>query len=217
MKLHTSKNVIAATMISLLLVGCASNGVDDYVKAQKQQHERAVEVEQQRFDDIPDWFLNVPANTTDSIYAVGTANTNNLQYSLNQAKLNAEFGLAKALNQEITGRERQYMHQGTDGNVQMDGDNVITKFVDPTDIVGVHTVKNKVQYSDGKYIVYTLLNLDVNQQRQMLKSKGVDLTAISASHAYQDVKKEAAQRKEAKIEEAKSKQATLRQNLAMQE
>ena len=214
MKLHLSKNLIASAMVSVMLVGCANNGVDDFVKAAQENHERAVEVEQERFNDIPDWFLNVPANTESSIYSVGTASTDNLQYSLNAAKLNAEFGLAKALNQEIAGRERQYMHQGADGNVKLDGDNVITKFVDPTDIVGVQSVKNKVQYSDGKYVVYTLLNLDINKQRQMLKSKGVDLTAISAERAYQDVKKEASQRKVAK--NAEVEQAALRQNLMVQ-
>ncbi|MEF1217728.1 hypothetical protein REH76_07915 [Photobacterium damselae] len=205
MKSTFNKTFISTAMLSVLLAGCASNGIDDYVKSQQEQHEKNVKIEQNRFDDIPEWFLNVPANTPDNLYAVGTATTNNLQFSLNQAKLNAEFGLAKALNQEITGRERSYMHQGSDGNVVSDGDNVITKFVDPTDVVGVQVVKNKVQFSDGKYIVYTLLNLDVNKQRSMLKSKGIDLVTLRAEKAYSDVANEAQRRKAAKLEEENAK------------
>lgn len=195
--------VLATAIFSGLLVsGCSSNSpMEQYAEQQQKLHEAKVAQEQKVFEAVPEWFLNPPHNDITGIYAVGTATSNNLQFSVNHAKLNAEFSLAKTLNQEVSGRERAFMRSDSKGNVESDAESVVTKFVDSADIVGVNTVDNEVQLNDGKYTVYTLIHLSFEQQAEIIARKAVSTTRTSAKEAYAEIEAElrrrADERKEA--------------------
>lgn len=210
MKIKTTIKVapIAALVISTaILSGCSTNKASDYEQHQQKLKEASYAKEKQKFETVPEWFLNAPNNDASGIYAVGTSSSNNLQFSMNAARLNAEFSLAKTLNQEVSGRERSYMHAGSNGEVQSDTETVTTKFVDSSDIVGVETVKNAVSLVDGKYIVYTLLHLSYDKQAEILAKKAGTTTKADAQKAYKEVEEAVLKRKQAatkqKLEQSK--------------
>ena len=115
---------------------------------------------------------------------------------MNHAKLNAEFSIAKSLNQELSGRERAFMRSDSNGNVSSDAESVVTKFVDSADIVGVDTVENEVQLNEGKYTVYTLVYMSYEQQANILARKAGDTTRTSAKEAYAEIEAELRRRAE---------------------
>ena len=194
---HIKHSFIATSVVAaLVLSGCSSNPSLEYAKQQqKMQEEKTAKVEE-AFKAIPEWFLNPPVNDGSGIYAVGTATADNLQFSLNMAKLQAEFSLAKTFNQEVSGRERSFQKANASGNVESDAESVVTKFVDSSDIVGVNVVDNKAVLSDGKYTVYTLLHLPYEAQAKIIARKAGNTTAVTAKQAYAEIEKELLRRAE---------------------
>ncbi|HBC3404751.1 TPA: hypothetical protein KDY05_002026 [Vibrio parahaemolyticus] len=190
-------NVMAISLLAtLVMAGCSTTPADQYQEKLQQEKEVKYSKEEQKFNSVPSWFLNAPQNDDQGIYAVGTATSNNLQFTMNHAKLNAEFTLAKTLSQEVSGRERAFMRAGSNGNVESDAESVVTKFVDSADIVGVTTVKNEVVLIDGKYTVYTLLHLSYENQAKILSRKAGDTTQATAAKAYEEVEAEVRRRAE---------------------
>jgi len=186
------KNTVAAAVVSVIFMGgCSSNAaVDDYQAHQQEVQAKKFEAQEEAFQSIPEWFFKPPQNDSSGVYAVGTASSTNLQFSMNQAKLNAEFSIAKTLNQEVSGRERSFMSSDSKGNVQTDAESVVTKFVDSADIVGVSTVDSHFEHHEGKYTVYTLLHLSYDQQAEILSRKVKSETKLSAKEAYKEIEAE---------------------------
>ncbi|MBJ6954145.1 hypothetical protein D6V10_07285 [Vibrio cholerae] len=200
-------NVSAISLLAaIIMAGCSSNPTEQYQEKLQQEKQVKYSKEEQKFNSVPSWFLNAPQNDDQGIYAVGTATSNNLQFSMNHAKLNAEFTLAKNLSQEVSGRERAFMSAGSNGNVESDSESVVTKFVDSADIVGVSTVKNEVVLIDGQYTVYTLLHLSYENQAKILARKAGDTTQATAAKAYEEVEAEvrrrAAERHQLEVDKA---------------
>ncbi|EGQ7973485.1 hypothetical protein I7Z51_002407 [Vibrio parahaemolyticus] len=200
-------NITAISLLAaLVMAGCSSSPVEEYQEQLQQDKEVKYSKEEKKFNSVPSWFLNAPKNDEQGIYAVGTATSNNLQFSMNHAKLNAEFTMAKAMSQEVSGRERAFMRAGSNGNVESDSESVVTKFVDSADIVGVDTVKNEVVLIDDKYTVYTLLHLSYENQANILSRKAGDTTQATAAKAYEEVEAEvrrrAAERHQLEVDKA---------------
>lgn len=196
LQINASRKLLTLSVAATLLIsGCASNDpIEVYVERQQDIVEKQNKEAQEVFSAVPKWFLSPPQNDDAGIYAVGTATSNNLQFTMNQAKLNAEFTLAKNLNQEVSGRERAFMRSGSQGNVESDAESVVTKFVDSADIVGVNTVENDVQLVNGKYTVYTLLHLSYDQQATILSRKAGNATRVAAKEAYSEIEAEVRRR-----------------------
>lgn len=207
--IEMKKSTIAATILAALtMAGCSTTPTptEQYVEHKQEVREKAYSKEEKKFAAVPKWFLNQPKNDDSGVYAVGTATSNNLQFSLNHAKLNAEFSIAKSLNQELSGRERAFMRSDSNGNVSSDAESVVTKFVDSADIVGVDTVENEVQLNEGKYTVYTLVYMSYEQQANILGRKAGNTTRASAKEAYAEIEAElrrrADERKQLEIDKA---------------
>ncbi|CAH7365638.1 conserved hypothetical protein [Vibrio crassostreae] len=201
------KSTIAVTILgALTMAGCSTTPTEQYVEHKQEVREKAYSKEEQKFASVPKWFLNQPKNDDSGVYAVGTATSNNLQFSMNHAKLNAEFSIAKSLNQELSGRERAFMSSDSNGNVSSDAESVVTKFVDSADIVGVDTVENEVQLNEGKYTVYTLVYMSYEQQANILGRKAGNTTRNSAKQAYAEIEAElrrrADERKQLELDKA---------------
>lgn len=203
------KSTIAVTILgALTMAGCSSTPTpnEQFVEHKQEVREKAYSKEEQKFASVPKWFLNQPKNDDSGVYAVGTATSNNLQFSMNHAKLNAEFSIAKSLNQELSGRERAFMSSDSNGNVSSDAESVVTKFIDSADIVGVDTVENEVQLNEGKYTVYTLVYMSYEQQANILGRKAGNTTRDSAKQAYAEIEAElrrrADERKQLELDKA---------------
>lgn len=189
--MNIKKSVLASSLLmAMALSGCSTSSVQEHAEFMEQQETKQIAKAEATFNAMPDWFLNPPKNNSKGIYGVGTATSKNLQHTLNLAKLNAEFSIAKTLNQEVSGRERAYMASSENGNVETDSESVITKFVDSADIVGVNTVEAKAELNGGLYTVYTLIHLSYEEQAKIIGRKANSTTKVSAKKAYAEIEQE---------------------------
>lgn len=189
-------NLIALSVVlALANTGCSSTNTLAEKPFQSNENETAKSnIEQERIDQIPQWFIDPPAADDQGLYGVGVATSKNLQFTLNQARLHAEFELAKQLNQEVTGRERAFM-RGGESSMESSGEVVISKFVDSADIVGVESIEKDVNYKNGKYIVHILLRLSFEQQAKIMAAKQQNAANDNARKAYEELEAEAKRRK----------------------
>jgi len=189
-------NLIALSVVlAAANTGCSST--NSLAEKQFQTNETAkINIEQDRINQIPQWFIQPPAADDQGLYGVGVATSKNLQFTLNQARLHAEFELAKQLNQEVTGRERAFM-RGGESIMESSGEVVISKFVDSADIVGVESIEKDVNYKNGKYIVHILLRLSFEQQAKIMAAKQQNAVNENARKAYEELEAEAKLRKTA--------------------
>ena len=59
--------------------------------------------------DVPSWFLSVPEDTQDSIYAVGTGHSDDMQFSIDKAMHEAKVGLADKIAARTTAEVKTYV------------------------------------------------------------------------------------------------------------
>ena len=95
------KLTLLAASFTALLGGCASSPVDEHAKHQAELLEKRMDAMEEVLDEAPDWFLNPPKATDAGVYGTGMSSGRNLQFTLNKAKLQAEFNLAKMYGQAI--------------------------------------------------------------------------------------------------------------------
>lgn len=206
-------NVAASVLAAAYLAGCTSSTTELYAEKQAERQAIKEEKAQESFKNIPDWFLNPPVNDESGIYAVGTSTSDNLQFSLNMAKLNSKFSMAKAFNQEVAGRERSYTDVNSSGNVSTNAESVVVSFIDKKDIVGVETVETKAELVDGKYTVYTLMHLSYEEQAKIIASKMEKATDTKSKIAYAEIEQELlrranAQKSDATVQDSSSNDLT---------
>ncbi|MEZ8577893.1 hypothetical protein AB6C82_24030 [Vibrio splendidus] len=111
--------LIAAAGI-LTLSGCSSTPTatemaKDQLKAEKIQTSAAQDKAEKELSNIPDWVLNPPQNDPTGVYGIGIGESSKLNMAIKKSTLNAQFELAKAFNQEMTGNEKSYSQEGAGG------------------------------------------------------------------------------------------------------
>jgi hypothetical protein len=170
-------------VLSAGLFGCSSGprSMEDVVKDQAKAEQARQEAEEKRqdraqarmkkdLDEVPRWSLQPPKPDATGIYAVGIADSENLQTSMQKAMLQAEFGLAKATRQEISGFERSYTQdQGKAYSTQFTA--AIDKLVDRVSVVGYEVVEQEVKPLRGVYTAFVLLKLPYPQFNKVLQEQ----------------------------------------------
>ena len=59
--------------------------------------------------DVPSWFLSVPEDTQDNIYAVGTGHSDDMQFSIDKAMHEAKVGLADKIAARSSAEVKTYV------------------------------------------------------------------------------------------------------------
>lgn len=152
--------MLVLAVMALGVSACASDPVERVRQDTVERQEAKKEQKQERIDSLPDWVITPPKSGLSSgFFAVGTGKSDNMDMSMSQSTLKAEFGLAKQFRQEISGQERSYARQSGHGATVSDMEVLIDKLVDQVVITGHTLVDREVQLHDGNYIVYSLFHL----------------------------------------------------------
>jgi hypothetical protein len=77
--------------------------VKEQLHIEKQRREVAQQQAEKTIDAMPSWAANVPRPDGTGVYALGIAESDKVQIALKKAQLQAEYGLAKLYNQELSG------------------------------------------------------------------------------------------------------------------
>lgn len=166
------KLTFLALSTALALAGCASSSVEEKIEIKRvnaiAMKEQKAQVINNAIDAIPEWFLDVPQPDTTGVYGVGFGESNKPHFSLKVAELQAKFDLAKQFKEIISGQERSYESQASNGDVTSQANAIIDSLVDEVQIAGFQRVERKVLEVDGKAASYVLLKMPYDQYNTML-------------------------------------------------
>lgn len=190
MKVKIVSIVVLFSAISLLS-SCSTNDKKDRLadaKAAQDEMKLKNKAIEEKLDALPSWVLTPPKPDSQAVYAVGIGDSDSLQVSMKKAMLEAEFGLAKQLKQELSGSERQYT---ADDSIHATNrfEGLIDKLVQETPVVGYTVKKQVVKPMDGKYQTFVLLMLPYDQYNEALKSSQAKETRQEMKEAFADLER----------------------------
>lgn len=181
--------LLAVSAFSLLLLqGCSSTpGATGLAKEearldQKRRESAQVQAEK-AIDTMPDWAQATPRPDSNGIYALGIGDSDTLPMSLKKAQLQAEYALAKNLQQELAGSERM-LQQDSNGRASGQFDSIITSLVDYVSVVGCEEVKRQTVAVGGRFQTYILLKMPYEAFNQALQAKKRQANDRQLQQAY---------------------------------
>jgi len=226
--------IVLALSVGMLLVGCSSTPTKeqiakDEVKASVVHATAAVErrvQEQQRMEvtlsKVPDWALAQPHPDDTGVYAVGISESDTMRVAMRKAMLDAEFGLAKMYNQELSGSERLYSRDDNSSVSKEQYIALIDKLVSQVPVIGFEVVRQEVKVMDGKYNAFILLKLPYAQFNRILQEQRAKAHDNTAAKAFDDLTRRLNERRKQHQDEAQQQKAdeqrekSLEQGIAKQ-
>lgn len=191
-----TKTLIALSVgAALVASGCSTTPSQadlarDMVAAQKIRDEAAAQQRaklqatlESEVSSIPAWALQAPPPDAEGVYAVGMGSSDSLRLSIRKATLDAEFGLARTLNNIVSGSERSYSNEADQHTGHEEFRQLIDSLVARTSIVGTQVLKQATKPVNGKYSTTILLKMpyrDLNRVLQEQQSEVQDQKVKSA-------------------------------------
>ncbi len=207
-------SALAVTIV--LLAGCSTNktavGIakDEAQIAQikAKQEQKIEELKQAKLETeiakTPDWAVNPPRADATGMYAVGSADSSSLRLSIAQARLRAEFGLAKLYKKELTGSERDFQRDSGGNALRVRYQSLIDELVQAS-IVGEETVKQKTQAINGRAYAWVLMKLPYDEFNKVLKEQQMNTTDKTVRNAFDDLERRLDKQRKQNIESAQIK------------
>jgi len=117
----------------------------------------------------PHWAMEVPKPDGKGVYAVGIGKGEHIQLALDKAKLQAEFGIAKVLKQELSGSERIYQRDVGRGTSTERYSILVDKLVAKVALSGQEIQRQEVKAVDGQFHAYVLMFLPYEEFNQVMR------------------------------------------------
>ena len=172
----------------------------------KKMYQHQTEKVKKQVAEVPKWYTKMPEKE-DSIYAVGTANTPDLQLSNDIAILSAKTTLADRINGRVNSITKRNITKlgSTDADAQvMNEIQTATKnIIADVDVAGYRVMESKVVSNGTQYRVYVLLEYsDENAQKILLNRLKKDkmlMSKIKSNEAFKELDESVKNNKEAEI------------------
>lgn len=160
------KNMIISAIVICSLVGCASTNKPADIKP-------AEALPQKPTVSIPSWYNQAPSSE-DSLYAVGTAVSRDLQLSQDMAILNAKTNLADRLNSRVRGQTKIYSNQSSSGDSVSNSQRVeraVKNTVNDVDVAGYIVAKSETQQTDGVFRTFVMLEYSRDRSANLIMDR----------------------------------------------
>ena len=160
----------------------------------------------------PEWFVRLPDDTEEMMFAVGTATSSDEQMAYDKARMHAERKLVESTSARIATQTRFYRADNT--GTTSERFQQITRKNARGDLIGAQRVDSQVTHDGQNYKVYVLLRLPLGEanslQTQRARARADRETELRARAAERDMEGQDAQ-EERRQQTAESQ---LRQRLA---
>lgn len=113
----------------------------------------------------PSWFVNLPEDTADMTFAVGTATSSDEQMAYDKARMSAERKLVEQMYARITTQTNSY--RSDRGQAMVENFQQITRKNARGELSGAQRVDSQVTHDGHNYKVYVLLRLPFGQANAM--------------------------------------------------
>lgn len=200
------------------LTACGTPSLEQIAKDQANAEARRaearhaqIEKQQAKNEDIlgqiPKWALQAPIPDATGVFAVGVGKSSDLRTAIRKAALDAEFGLAKSYNQEISGSERSF-NQESGSVINAQYTELIDKLVTQVPVVGLETVKQEVKSIEGEFHAFVLMKLPYAEFNKVLAQQRKTAQDATVEAAFVALEKRVKARQQERAQEAAVSQAT---------
>jgi len=182
--------MIISAIVICSLVGCASTNKPAEIKPAEI---KPAGPPQKPTVSIPYWYNQTPGSE-DSLYAVGTAVSRDLQLSQDMAILNAKTNLADRLNSRVRSQTKIYSNQSSAGDSVSNSqklERAVKNTVTDVDVAGYVVAKSETQQVDGVFRTFVLLEYSRERSANLIMDRirvqpNRDLN-VSADRAFKEL------------------------------
>lgn len=193
------KLAISAAVIVGLISGCSSTPTaveltEDQLESQALM-EKAKEKEKAKLtakidsaiEQWPDWVIEPPSNGPAGIFAVGQASSTDPAIAIQKARLKAEFELAQAVRQEISGQERQAEMDDGYADARSEYELLVDRFVAAVPLSGHQLIEQDVRAFDGKAIASVLFRISQDELKTLVDKSRDEWAGLSSEAAFNEL------------------------------
>jgi len=177
------KAVLSVLTLTALLVGCSSNPATmSNMETKLAMDEAKAKAAEQTLNAAPNWFIEPPVGDY-GLWGTGTAYSNDLQFAIDKARLQAMARIAEGYKQEVSALRKSYKGESNSGAGQVFGDDtaVIDMLVDKADLSG-SVVKDQVVVQERTgFRVYTLAFFPLGETNLIKQLRANEETAGRAA------------------------------------
>ena len=124
---------------------------------------------------IPKWFKTLPTDEK-AIYSVGTAQSPDMQLSVDMATLNAKYTLADRINGKLDGMMKTFMTRlGTDDDVSAttmsEVEKVTKNVIASVDVAGYNPKEMEIYPTGTQYRAFVLLEYSDEEARKVIMNR----------------------------------------------
>jgi hypothetical protein len=187
----TVSKFVVATAVLLSVAGSTVAGEYDIVKA--------APVAQA---ELPTWFVKMPNDTPDMIFATATAVSSDMQMALDKARLQAERKLVEMHGAKINSLTKS--NRTDTGDTMVESTSVTVQKNANGELIGAQRVDSQVTFDGQKYRAFVLLRLPLSDNN-ILRKERVNLQTrkeaeLRAARSQQELEQR-------RIEDAKAAEA----------
>ena len=160
---------------AVLALGACSANPD----ATKLMNTASIEYKQETVEaavsTVPDWFTKLPTDEK-AIYSVGTAQSPDMQLSVDMATLNAKYTLADRINGKLDGMMKTFMTRlGTDDDVSAttmsEVEKVTKNVIASVDVAGYNPKEIEVHPTGTQFRAFVLLEYSEEEARKIIMNR----------------------------------------------
>jgi hypothetical protein len=151
---------------------------------------------------MPAWFVKMPSDTPDMIFASATASSSDMQMALDKARLQAERKLVEMHGAKINSLTKS--NRTDSGDTMVESTSVTVQKNANGELIGAQRVDSQVTFDGQKYRAFVLLRLPLAENNILRKEKVNVQTRKEAELRAARSQQELEQRR---IEDAKAAEA----------
>ena len=182
---------------AVLALGACSANPD----ATKLMNTASIEYKQEKVEaavsTVPDWFTKLPTDEK-AIYSVGTAQSPDMQLSVDMATLNAKYTLADRINGKLDAMMKTFTSKiGTDdidSSVLQEIEKVSKNVIASVDVAGYNPKEIEVYPSGTQYRAFVLLEYSDAEARKIiinrLRKDQMVYSKIKSTNAWKELENE---------------------------
>jgi uncharacterized protein YcfL len=148
------KQVLIAVGIATLLAGCSSNPFSE---------KTTVNIEKGEVNVVPKWFVTPPDDSEDRLYAVGTALSNDMQFSMDKALHSAKITLGDKMVSKASAETRAFVEDNSKKGLSLttrQTTKVSKSGFKKVDVSKYVIEKKEVTLEDKNFRTYLLMSLN---------------------------------------------------------
>jgi len=167
--------VTVGVLGSVLALGACTANPD----ATKLLNTSSIEYKQEKVEaatsTVPKWFKTLPTDEK-AIYSVGTAQSPDMQLSVDMATLNAKYTLADRINGKLDGMMKTFMTRlGTDDDVSAttmsEVEKVTKNVIASVDVAGYNPKEMEIFPTGTQYRAFVLLEYSDEEARKVIMNR----------------------------------------------